>query len=164
MTTLWLVGVTGAGKSTAGRIAAIDLGVPFWDTDELIEADSGAPVAEIWTREGEEAFRALEAEVVARLSGAVGIVATGGGAVLDPANRAAMKGTVIWLTASPTTVAERIDPTGRPLLAGANVAERIEALLEEREHLYEEMAGHILATDGLDVRAVADRIARLWPE
>ena len=89
MTTLWLVGVMGAGKTTAGRMAASVLGVPFWDTDEMVESDAGASIAEIWAKDGEDAFRDLESSVVARLSGEEGIVATGGGAVLDPANREA---------------------------------------------------------------------------
>ena len=143
-------------------MAASVLGVPFWDTDEMVESDAGASIAEIWAKDGEDAFRDLESSVVARLSGEEGIVATGGGAVLDPANREAMSGVVVWLTASPDTVAGRIDPAGRPLLAGAPVAVGIARLQGAREHIYERLADHTLATDGLDLRTVADRIARLW--
>lgn len=164
MTTLWLVGVMGTGKTTAGRLTAASLGLPFRDTDELIEAEAGATVAGIWREEGEAGFRSREKAVVARLSGEVGIVATGGGVVLDPANREAMTGTVVWLTATPETVADRVEAQGRPLLDGGSVTEKIAALLHERAHLYESVATHVVATDGRDVNTVAHLIARLWPE
>lgn len=165
MTGLWLVGVMGTGKTTAGRLAASDLGVPFWDTDELVEAEAGALLAEIWDREGEEGFRRREKAVIAGLAEAEGVIATGGGAVLDPDNRSAMSGgVVVWLTATPETVAGRVSAEGRPLLAGAPVARTIEALLAERTDLYEQVAGHVVETDGLDLREVAGRIARLWPK
>lgn len=164
MTTLWLVGVMGTGKTCAGRLTAATLGLPFHDTDELIEAEAGATVAEIWGDEGETGFRTREKAVMARLSGEAGIVATGGGVVLDPANREAMTGIVVWLTATPETVAGRVEADGRPLLDGDPVAVTIAALLHEREHLYEAVATHVVVTDGRDVSTVAELIARLWPE
>lgn len=164
MTTLWLVGVMGTGKTTAGRLAASALGVPFHDTDEHIEAEADATVAEIWESEGEAGFRSREKASIARLSGEVGVVATGGGAVLDAANREAMTGIVVWLTATPETVAGRVEAGGRPLLAGRPVAETITALLRRRKRLYESVASHVVATDGRDVNTVAELIARLWPE
>ncbi len=164
MTAIWLVGVMGAGKTTTGRLAASLLGVPFRDTDELIESQAGMKISEIWARDGEEGFRALESAVIASLAGSDGIVATGGGAVLDPDNRRAMTGVVVWLTASPQTVADRVDSAGRPLLAGSGVTERVATVLAEREAIYLDLATDVVATDGLDEDAVAERIARLWPK
>ncbi len=164
MTRLWLVGAMGTGKTSAGRLAAAALGVPFWDTDEIVEATAGTTVAAIWAEEGEEGFRAREKAVVSRLSGEVGVIATGGGVVLDPANRETKTGTVAWLKARPETVATRIESTGRPLLAGASVEESITAILREREHLYESVATDVVDTDGRDPNTVADLVARLWVE
>jgi len=79
--TLWLVGMMGAGKSAVGRELARRLGRPFLDTDREIEAERGIAIAEIFAREGEAAFRAVEREMVERLAGRSAVVALGGGAL-----------------------------------------------------------------------------------
>jgi shikimate kinase len=158
--TVWLVGVMGTGKTTAGRLAAEKLGVPFLDTDRMVEEAEGASVDAIWRARGEAGFRELEGEAVARAAVSGGVVATGGGVVLSDQNRAVMEGPVIWLTAEPETIAARIDGGGRPLLGGADVRSRMERIIAERLPLYEAVATHRIATDGLDAEQVADAIVK----
>ena len=86
-----LIGFRGTGKTTVGRILANRLGLPFYDTDALIEQRAGMPIPEIFRRAGEAHFRALEREVIASLRTAEGVIATGGGAVCDPANVADLR-------------------------------------------------------------------------
>ncbi|HWP34554.1 MAG TPA: shikimate kinase, partial [Thermodesulfobacteriota bacterium] len=89
---LVLVGLMGAGKSAVGRALAARLGRPFVDTDALVEARAGRPIPAIFAAGGEAAFRALEREVVAEVASRGGqVIATGGGAVVDPASRAALR-------------------------------------------------------------------------
>lgn len=161
MSTIWLVGVMGVGKTSVGRLAAQRLGVPFSDTDEMVERDAGATIPAIWRVHGEEGFRALEARAVEAAAETGGVVATGGGVVLSEENREKMTGTVIWLTASPGTIASRIDGANRPLLGAADVSSRMERIIEERAPYYQKVATHRLATDDLDVTGVADEIVRL---
>src|SRR5690349_10130760 len=94
-----LIGLSGSGKSTAGRALAARLGLPLLDTDRLIEERAGRPVAAIFAEEGEEAFRALEQAAVADACAQAAVVSVGGGAVLRPANRRAMRrgNLVVWL-------------------------------------------------------------------
>lgn len=163
MTLIWLVGVMGVGKSTVGRLAADMLEVPFWDTDAMVEEMAGATIAEIWAERGEQGFRELEAEAVARVALQTGVVATGGGAVLTATNRDLLSDEVVWLTALPESIAARIEPVGRPLLDGGAVADSIGRLLDERVDLYGAVATRVLATDGKDAAQVAGEVATLWP-
>ncbi len=148
--TVWLVGMMGAGKSTVGPALARRLGLSFVDLDAEIERTSGRGIAEIFDAQGEAAFRALEAEALARVAGTRRVVALGGGALTQPGvpERLAAAGTVVYLRAAPKTLLERIgDPEGRPLLAGLGppeILERISALLAEREPAY---AGAAIAVD-----------------
>ena len=163
MIRIWLVGMMGTGKSSAGKLAAELADAPFHDTDDLAVVRSGVTIGTLWEEEGEAAFRRLESEVIAELASAQGIVATGGGAIIDPANRSNMTGTVVWLTARPETIVERTGTGGdRPLLAGDGVAKRIAELIQERSPAYEEVATHRIDTDGLTITEVADEIASLW--
>ncbi|MEU1013173.1 shikimate kinase [Streptomyces sp. NPDC005890] len=145
-----LVGPMGVGKSTVGRLLAERLGVGYRDTDEDIVAAEGRTIAEIFVDEGEAAFRALEkAAVRAALAGHPGVVALGGGAVLDPDTRALLAGhRVIYLSME---VEEAVKRTGlnvaRPLLA-VNPRKQWRELMEARRHLYEEVATAVVATDG----------------
>lgn len=163
MTRIWLVGMMGTGKTSAGRRAAELANAPFHDTDDLAVVRSGVTIGTLWEEEGEAAFRRLESEVIAELASAEGILATGGGAVIDPANRSNMTGTVVWLSARPETIVDRTGTGGdRPLLAGDGLAERVAQLMRERSPAYEEVATHRIDTDGLTIDEVAHEIASLW--
>lgn len=164
---MWLVGMMGSGKTSAGEMAAERLEVDFADTDTEVERRAGMSIPDLWSARGEAAFRRLETQVVADFEHRTGIVATGGGAVLNDRNRDVMtrSGTVVWLDAAPAALATRIGHPGeRPLLSSSDNAP--EALLTkthtERIHLYTEVASSRIATDALDLNGVVDRIEQLW--
>jgi shikimate kinase len=162
---LWLVGMMGSGKTEAGRRVAKRLDMPFVDLDREVERRVGRSVAEIWEQEGEAGFRRLEAEELRRLTAAEGqVIATGGGAVLDPDNVARIRGSgrVFWLDAPAEVLAARMAEGGsRPLLAGSEPAGRLSAILTERRRLYRLAAHHRVAADR-DPDEVAARIEALW--
>lgn len=164
---IWLVGMMGSGKTSAGALAAAGLGVPFLDTDQLVAEKVGKTIAELWSDEGEEAFRSVERAVVTDVEASSGIVATGGGVVLDELNRAALarSGTVVWLEASPSALASRVSGSAeRPLLetAGEPAVSVLARTLADRSWLYADVAEHRVDTEVLDVEAVAQRIQGLW--
>lgn len=141
----------GAGKSTIGRCLAERLGREFCDCDHEIEARTGASVSLIFAVEGEAGFRRWEAAVLAELTERPHVVvATGGGAVLAPSNRALLKarGKVVYLHAHCDTLWERVrkDRT-RPLLQTENPRARVEALYREREPIYRDLADLIVDTE-----------------
>jgi shikimate kinase len=159
---LVLIGLMGAGKTTVGRICAGRLERPFVDTDDLVTAQGGMSVDEIFAARGEPEFRAIERTVIADVcaSPAPLVVATGGGAVLDPENRRLLRraGTVVWLRAPTATLALRVgDGATRPLLRNdpAGALARMEML---REPAYEAAAHVQVDTDGLEPHAVADAV------
>ncbi len=133
-----LTGFRGTGKTSVGRILAERVGLPFFDTDALVERRAGMPIPEIFRRHGEAHFRALEREAIASLRGAEGVISTGGGAVLDPANVADLRwrGTVFLLSASPAIILERIAGSDRPGLTDLPPAEEVQALLARRKEAY----------------------------
>ncbi|WP_408051882.1 shikimate kinase, partial [Streptomyces sp. HO565] len=137
------------GKSTVGQLLAGRLGTAYRDTDEDIVAAQGRTIAEIFVDEGEPAFRALEKQAVLRaLAEHEGVLALGGGAILDEGTRAALAGlTVVYLSMD---VEEAVRRTGlnaaRPLLA-VNPRKQWRELMEARRHLYEEVATVVVATD-----------------
>jgi shikimate kinase len=145
-----LVGPMGVGKSTVGQLLAERLGVGFRDTDEDIVAEQGRSIADIFVDEGESAFRALEKRSVhTALAEHDGILALGGGAILDEETRALLGGhRVVYLSMD---VEEAVKRTGlnvaRPLLA-VNPRRQWRELMEARRHLYEEVATAVVATDG----------------
>jgi shikimate kinase len=156
---IYLIGPMGAGKTAVGRQLARMLGARFLDCDAEIEKRTGVDIPYIFDKEGEAGFREREKETVAALSELHGmVIATGGGAVLDPDNRIRLRdsGTVIYLR---TSVDEQLDRTSRtrhrPLLAGGNRREVLEKLMAVRAPLYEELADITLETTGKRVRAVA---------
>ena len=132
---IFLVGLSGSGKSTVGRLLADRLGWTFADSDTLIEAAAGRTIPDIFSEQGEAAFRELEGRALARATrSSQVVVATGGGAPTHDAGREVLAdGFTVWLAVSPTVAAERLaaQPTDepRPLLAG-DPGKRLEALLE----------------------------------
>lgn len=158
-----LVGSPGAGKTSVGRRVAQRLGVPFADTDALIEEDAGMPVADIFVVEGEDSFRDREAEAVARaLAEHTGVLSLGGGAILRDETRERLRGhRVVWLRVSVSDAAARVGlNTARPLLLG-NVRGTLGTLLEQRTPLYEAVATDVVDTSGRTVRQVVDAVAAL---
>ncbi|MGN9756915.1 shikimate kinase [Streptomyces sp. SD31] len=145
-----LVGPMGVGKSTVGQLLAERLGVTYRDTDDDIVAEQGRTIAEIFVDEGEPAFRAIEKAAVHRaLAGHDGVLALGGGSILDADTRALLAGQrVVYLSMD---VEEAVKRTGlnaaRPLLA-VNPRKQWRELMEARRHLYEEVATAVVATDG----------------
>jgi shikimate kinase len=158
----------GAGKSAVGRQLARLLRREFYDSDAEIERRTGVDIPFIFEKEGEAGFRRRERDMIAELSGLEDIVlATGGGAVLDPANRAALasRGLVVYLVASVEQQLERTRlSSNRPLLDAPDPAERLARLLREREPLYRELAALVVHTDGRMVREVAQEIRRRLAE
>ncbi|MDH4074199.1 MAG: shikimate kinase AroK [Gammaproteobacteria bacterium] len=156
---LFLVGPMGAGKSAVGRQLAKLLRLDFLDSDEEIENRTGVDIAFIFEKEGEAGFRVREAKVIDEVSALQGIVlATGGGAILDPDSRSRLgaRGYVIYLH---TTVDQQLDRTrrgrARPLLEQGNPREILESLMKVRDPLYREIADLVVETDGRRVREVA---------
>ncbi len=139
---LILSGFMGTGKTTVGRILAERLGMEFVDTDEIIEAEAGMSVSEIFAQQGEPAFRELESEACMKLGESQGrIIATGGGALLDPGNRAALEstGVVVLLTCDAQALPGRLEESARrgerPLLR-RDFKQTINNLLQDREPVY----------------------------
>jgi shikimate kinase len=157
---LVLIGSPGAGKSSVGRRVAERLEVPFDDTDKMIEAEQGTAISDIFVDRGEEAFRELEADAVARaLNQASGVLALGGGAVMRAETRDRLVGQrVVWLKVSLSDAARRVGMNqSRPLLLG-NVRGTLAALLEKREPLYAAVATHVVDTSGKSLRVVTGEV------
>ncbi len=155
-----LVGPPGSGKSAVGRRLAERLGLPFRDTDSDVEADQGRSIADIFVDDGEAAFRALEsAAVAAALADHGGVLALGGGAVLDPQTRLLLRGLpVVYLEVSIADAAKRIGLNrDRPLLVGNPRGQWIR-LMDDRRGLYEEVATVTVSTDGVTADEAADRV------
>lgn len=151
-----LIGSPGAGKTSVGRRVAESLGVDFVDTDAVIEREAGMPVSDIFVEQGEEAFRLMEADVVARMvEGSSGVLSLGGGAVMREGTRNLLDGQrVVWLRVTVADAAQRVGMnTARPLLLG-NVRQTLTALLEKRNPVYEEVSTDIVDTSGRNVREV----------
>ncbi|MFC8405111.1 shikimate kinase [Streptomyces griseoincarnatus] len=157
---LVLTGPMGVGKSTVGRLLAERLGVGYRDTDDDIVAAEGRTISDIFVEDGEPAFRALEKEAVRQaLASHHGVLALGGGAILDPDTRALLAGErVVHLSME---VEEAVRRTGlgaaRPLLA-VNPRKQWRELMEARRHLYEETATAVVPTDGRTPEEVADAV------
>lgn len=157
-----LVGAPGAGKSTVGALLAGRLGVPFTDVDQLIETREQRPITEIFADAGEQAFRRLELDTTREVIAQPGVVALGGGAVVNSQVREALSGhPVVWLRVGLADAVARVGSgTTRPLLAG-DVAGKWSALVGRREQLYRQVAGFVVDTDGLAPAEVAARVTAL---
>jgi shikimate kinase len=166
-----LVGPPGSGKTTVGRLLARRLGLAFTDVDALIVERIAKSIAEMFTDDGEDAFRALEREVVAdALATADGVLALGGGSVLAASTRERLRGhrvVLLWVG-----LADGIRRTGmsaaRPLLAGVNPRATFKALLDARAPLYREVATVEVDTSGRTAsqvtREVLAAVAQVHPE
>ncbi len=165
---VFLVGPMAAGKSTVGRRLARSLGYGFHDCDRELEERTGVDIPLIFELEGESGFRAREKSLLDELTHLERIVlATGGGAVLDPENRARLvgRGFVVYLC---TSVEEQLRRTQRdrkrPLLQTDDRRARLEALKEEREPLYEQVADFTVSTDSRHMHRVVQSIARRFKD
>lgn len=151
---IFLIGYRGTGKSTVARLLADRLGWSWVDADEVVEQQAGQSIREIFAAEGEAGFRRRESAVLVELCQRTNhVVATGGGVILDPANRERLRnaGHVVWLTAEPDTLLRRIEAdrttaARRPNLTVGGRTE-IEQLLRVREPLYRDCAETVVATD-----------------
>ncbi len=159
---LVLVGLPGSGKSTVGRQLARRLNVAFNDSDHVIEARIGCSIREFFEREGEAAFRDVEESVIHALTEQdEGVLATGGGAVLRPANRERLRqsGQVIYLRSSPEEVFKRVrHDVNRPLLQVGDPLARLRKLYEERDPLYRETAHFVIETGRPSVPTLVNMI------
>jgi shikimate kinase len=150
----------GAGKTTVAEILGREWGVAVRDTDHDIEAAEGRTIADLFVDEGEGYFRAREREAVtAALTTHAGVLALGGGAVLDPDTRAALAGhRVVFLDVGLSDAVKRVGlGSARPLLLG-NVRARVKALLDERLPIYRSVATVTVNTDGKDPEQVAREV------
>jgi shikimate kinase len=162
---VFLVGPMGSGKSAVGRQLARRLGLDFLDSDEEIEARTGVDIPYIFEREGEAGFRHREAEILDDLTQRENVlIATGGGAVLDPASRARLRerGRVVYLR---TSVEQQLARTRRsdtrPLLNSPDPRGTLARLFALRAPLYAEVAEITVDTDGRKVKSVVEQICRL---
>lgn len=158
-----LVGPMGAGKTTVAALLSEAWDIPARDTDADIEAAEGRPIADIFVDDGETRFRAIEAAAVAEaLVTHEGVLALGGGAVLDEGCRTLLAGhEVVFLRVGLSDAVKRVGlGVGRPLLLG-NVRARIKTLLDERAPVYEAVATHVVETDGRTPDEIAAEIQDL---
>ncbi|WP_281281767.1 shikimate kinase [Paracoccus gahaiensis] len=157
-----LIGMMGAGKTAIGSELARRLRVPFTDSDAEIEAAAAMSISEIFARDGEAFFRARESQVLARLlAGPPGIISTGGGAWMQPHNRAliAARGLSVWLNCPPELLWHRVRqrPT-RPLLQTADPKGTLLRLLDERAPVYAQAGLEFLSQAGDSIEASATRL------
>ena len=154
----------GTGKTSVGKRLAERLGYEFVDLDELIEAEAHLPIAEIFATRGEGAFRAMERELVARMRGRERcVIATGGGAIVEPRNLQALRGMglVIALTASAEVILSRVGSGGdRPMLWGADTRQRVVDLQAQRAPAYAK-ADALVDTSTRSVEEVVELILTL---
>jgi shikimate kinase len=160
-----LVGPPGSGKTTVGELLAARLGVSFDDTDRQVEATAGTTISDIFIESGEEFFRKLEREAVARsLREASGVLALGGGAILDEGTRQLLREhTVVFLDIELADATKRVGMNrDRPLLLG-NPRAQLHALMNARRPLYEEVATRTISTSGKEPPQVVDEIIEAVP-
>jgi shikimate kinase len=160
-----IVGPPGSGKSTVGPLLAAELGVAFRDSDDDVVARAGRSISDIFTDDGEPAFRALEEEAVAvALAEHDGVLSLGGGAPLTPGTRARLAGhTVVFLNVGLAAGVQRTGlSSARPLLAGVNPRATFKKLLDERVPVYREVATvEIVTDDRTPTEIVAHLVAEL---
>jgi len=166
MKSIILVGYMGCGKTTVGKIIEKFTGHTFVDTDEMIAAQQGRSIGDIFKQDGEPAFRVMETalleEMTADGSGGL-VISTGGGMPVREKNRKLLRqlGTVVYIRVKPETVYERIKgDTTRPLLQCENPMERIREMIKSRGPAYEEAAEFVIDVDNLTQQEAAEEIIR----
>lgn len=156
------VGLPGSGKTTIGRQLARRLGLPFVDSDHVIEQRLGCSIREFFAREGEDRFRDVEQQVLDELTQTHhGVLATGGGSVLREANRRHLheRGQVVYLRSTPEEVFRRVrHDTARPLLQVDDPLSRLRALYEARDPLYRQAAHFVIETGRPSVATLINMI------
>ena len=166
MAHLWLIGMMGSGKTVVGRRIAELTGRRFVDTDVRVVSETGRSISAMFEADGVASFREAEAAVLSSLAGeGDAVVATGGGVVLNDANSKLMRatGTVVYLAASPATLARRIgDEPGRPLLATADRLAVLTEILAARGELYDRACHEVIETDDLTPDQVAGEAIVRW--
>ncbi|MDP8566424.1 shikimate kinase [Methylophilus aquaticus] len=159
---IFLIGLMGAGKTTVGKVIAKNLGKTFYDTDQVIEQRTGVKIPTIFELEGESGFRKRETAMLEELSEQQNIVlATGGGAIIAPENRAILKqyGYVIYLRANVNELYLRTrNDKNRPLLQNVDVKAKLEQLFHARNPLYTETADLIVDTGHQPVTVIIHKI------
>ncbi|MDX8408774.1 MAG: shikimate kinase [Mariprofundales bacterium] len=158
-----LIGLMGVGKSSIGRRLALKLKMPLVDLDDAIVTRAGCTIPEIFARQGEAEFRAMEHAALQQVITQRAVIATGGGVVGSEANRELLRAhpPVIWLKASPEFLADRIggDPN-RPLIAGGDALQRLRELAELRYPLYQQCADLVLPRDCMKKDEIVTVITR----
>jgi len=161
---IFLIGPMGAGKTTVGRVLADSVGLSFFDSDLEIQRRTGVDISTIFSIEGEIGFRNRETQVIDLLSCMDNIVlATGGGVVLDAANRQRLseRGIVVYLFCSPEFQFERTSrDKGRPLLRSEDPLGTLRGLMEQRDPLYRSIADHVVSTEGRSAASIVKEIKR----
>ncbi len=164
MARIFLIGPMGSGKSTVGKSLARKLQFEFYDSDREIEARCGVDIPTIFEFEGETGFRKRERKVITELAKLDNvIIATGGGAILNRANRKTLRdsGHVILLSVDLEEQLRRVSLNrNRPLLQVGDVEEKLRSLMEERRSLYESTAHHVVSTDSSRMQNVVAKITR----
>ncbi|MDI6716045.1 MAG: shikimate kinase [Actinomycetota bacterium] len=163
MLNIALVGPMGSGKTTVGRVLSSQLGYQFIDVDQYVEKKAEKSIPEIFSSDGEDAFRQLESEALVEiLQGSAAIISCGGGIVLREENRKALKqkAFVVYLKAEPSELFVRVGNTAdkRPLLNVSNPKVEIDRLLKEREPLYQDVADLVVDTTGKNLDEVVESI------
>ena len=160
---LVLIGAPGAGKTTVGSLLAARWGIPAIDTDNRVEAVAGMTVADVFTVQGEPAFRKLEEKAVLDALTHDAVVSVGGGAVMNVNIRAALAAVpTVWLQASVADIADRIKlDVPRPLLMG-DTRRRLNELMQQRTPIYEACATVAVSTSGKSAEEIADEVQQWW--
>ena len=165
MKNIVLIGYMGCGKSTIAKELQKKLNISIFDTDAIIVKEQRRSINDIFTQEGESAFRDMETNLLSRLcdSSSECIISTGGGMPVREENRTLLKkcGTVFFLKASTDTILEHVkNDTERPLLKDPDRRGKIDRMLSERTPIYEGVGDYIIETDGKTVEQVVEEILR----
>ncbi len=165
MNHLVLVGMMGVGKSTVGRLVAAELDRPLYDSDEMIEERTGRTVREIWSTDGEAAFRALETDTLleALAEPEQSVIAAAGGVVLSDRNREVLKGAdahVVWLLADVEVLVDRVRSGGHRPLLDDDPEGTLRRMFIDRAALYQEVADAIVSVDHRSPHDVAKAVLR----
>ena len=158
-----LMGFMGAGKSTVGKKLAESCGCTFIDTDEWIEKEQNRKISDIFEKDGEKAFRDMETDLLKRLQDSEEefILSIGGGMPVREENRELLRnlGSVVYLRTSKEEIIRRVSgDVNRPLLQGGALEEKVTALMNAREHIYQETAHREVLTDGKNPTELVDEI------